>query len=129
MAVIYEQADGRWAAHAADGSYIGSFATKEEARMADMTTDPPVLRWQRLSLEQIARGAALVDGLAPSHRLGPAVQAAIDAAAPGVTVEGGSWTKEEAAEVMQLWTALEAFLATPLGEGGPTPLDIITRYA
>jgi hypothetical protein len=92
-------------------------------------TEPAVLRWQRLSLEQIARGAALVDGLAPSHRLGPAVQSAIDAAAPGEVVEGGSWTKEEAAEVMQLWTALEAFLATPLGEGGPTPLEIITRYA
>lgn len=91
--------------------------------------DPPTLRWQRLSLEQIARGAQLVDGLAPNHRLGPSVLAAIDAAEPGAIIAGGSWTKEDAAEVMALWNAMEAFLTTPLGENKPTPLEIITRYA
>lgn len=86
-------------------------------------------RWEALSIESLLLGAKLVDGLAPNHRYEATVLAAIAATAEGEIVEEGSWTKEQASEVMGVWGALAVFLETPISEGGPTPLEVISKYA
>jgi hypothetical protein len=91
--------------------------------------EEPTARWQRLSTEQVTRSASLVDSFATNQRLRPFVEAAIEATAEGEIVPGTAWTKEAAADVLRLWDVLGAFLGTPIRENGPTPLEVISRYA
>jgi predicted phosphatase len=98
-------------------------STEQEAHME------PTTRWQNLSTEQVTRSATLVDSFATNQRLRPFVEAAIEATAAGEIVPGTSWTKEAAADVLRLWDVLGAFLGASIREGGPTPLEVISRYA
>ena len=99
------------------------------AGVPTMAVQTPMARWQALSLDSIEKGVSLVDGLAPHLRLEVAVLVAIAATAEGEVVEGSSLTKEAATDIAGLWSALAVFLNTPIREDGPTPLEIMSRYA
>ena len=113
------------------GPYLAAWAIDGPipAGVPLMAINTPMARWQTLSLGSIEKGVSLVDGLAPHLRLEVAVLAAIAATTEGDVVEGSSLTKEDATDIAGLWAALAVFLNAPIREDGPTPLEIMSRYA
>lgn len=120
--IVQDDSDGR-------GPYLAVWNLTGPLPEGVMMGNNPISRWEELSLKHIAKGAELVDGLTANARLADEVMAAIDAAADGARIAGGALTKEDALEMMLLWQAMAAWIATPIGEGMRTPIAIISRYA
>ena len=120
--MIQDDSDGR-------GPYLAQWNINGPLPEGITMGNTPVSRWEALSLTHITKGAELVDGLTANARLADEVLAAINAAADGERIAGGALTKEDAAEMMLLWQAMAAWIATPIGEGMRTPIAIISRYA
>lgn len=88
-----------------------------------------IQEWADAVRTHTQQAEALIDGLAPGTRLRQAngLNALIQGTPDEELVEGSDMTGARAKELLAMHNGLGVWLLTPLWEGGPTPLQVISR--
>jgi hypothetical protein len=127
---VYQDALGNWVAWDGEQKLRG-FASEGEALLSlkEATRMSAIQEWADQVRRLTTQAEALIDGTAPGKRIRVAngLDEQIARAGADEYVGDSDMKGARAQELLAMYNALEDWLATPLSEGGPMPIQVISR--